>query len=299
MPFRKKRTFKKKRRFTKRRGKRSGRRKPSLYGLTKNKTIIYHDKSATPSGLPNAYYCTLNFHRVYEVDETALSTVRTYSPSILDKVFNATSQPVHEWDQFNALYNRYVVLAFDWKIKFLNYTSADPLNVVIVAWPQSDSPSSVNDAMNREGAQSRLLQQSGGGSAAFMTMSGHVNCAKIIGVKNLVTEWEFWGNKSSSPQIYPRFYIYVKNAAAVVAVRYVADLQFKIYTKFFDRENIPESMDSGLERRVFKQHWKSVMHDRALAEEKKKRKAALVERGCGSLDSVEEKLEDEMEMCVI
>lgn len=261
MPYKKKKnSFKKKswkkKGSSKARGKAIQRRVTNA--LARKQVIIYHDKTSNPSAFPAQYYTTMNYRRQIELDNASAFAVRTYTPSALDKVFNLTAgNDVQEFDEMLVLFERYVVQSYDWEFKFINL-SANPVQVTCHAWPHSESPTSNNIAMNRPGVRTYMLQGDASGSKSYRILKGHVNIAKLLGIKNVTIEEDLWGNGTTSPAIVPRFYITVSNTEGVSDQEWVADVNFKIHCKWFDRNSIPASADSQFGGRSFKPHFKSL-----------------------------------------
>ncbi len=238
MPFRKKRSFKKKRRFTKKRSKKGGRKAAQsmvLKRLARQKVVIFHDPNKSCSAFPSQYFTTMLFQASFLRAETATFHVENFTPNVLDKMVNATSDPAHEFAVLNSLYRRYVVLAVDYRITFTNLTT-NAIQIAVIPWPHADTPVGNQDAATREG--SRILDlQAVGATHAWKKLSGHINIGKLFGVKHVTVQEDFWGMNAISPDFIPRLYVATTNQQAVSSINYIADVTFRLYCKWFDRKD--------------------------------------------------------------
>ncbi len=222
-----------------------------LKRLNRQKIIIFHDPAAAPSAFPAQYFTTMLFQGDFAPNNASALFARNYTPGALDKVFNNTSSPTHEFTVMNNLYRRYVVMAFDWHLSIISQ-QAQPMQIVVIPWPHADPPTTNVDANTREGAKSRDIQAQGEANAV-VKMSGHVNMAKLFGVKNVTTEEEFWGMNNTSPAFLARLYVVGINLGGTANVSFLNTVKIKIYCKWFDRKD-QETVDGGLH---FRPTWKA------------------------------------------
>jgi len=244
MPFRRRNFRRGKKKSFKKRSFKKKRRSPNVKGLARSRVIIYHDPHPTPSILPNAYYGTMTYRRQFNYPLTTALDNKIYTPTVLDKVVDLTSSKVHEFDEMNALYKRYVVMAFDWDIT-INNQSVDPVEYFIFPWTQAQDPGSNSDAMTRAGVHVYMAQNSSS-THAIIHDKGHCSIKKLFGIPKVASEEEFWGSGSTSPTIVPRFYMTVSNVLGNASTSYVVDIYFKMYVKWFDRNSIAVTDDGEM-----------------------------------------------------
>lgn len=218
------------------RKRRKRRRKLGRKTSIRKNRVVYREKGLRVCPLPQQYYCNMQWSRHIYGAETSAWTLHEYTPTVPDKMDNVTTSGQNKclyFDQMNALYNHYVVLGWRYDIEFVNLES-EPLQVVVLPWPNGEDPTSNKQIDMQPRARSRLLSPVGGKD--HFRMTGYVNVSKLFGVKNVEVEEDFWGTGTTSPSRAPRFYISISNAEGIQVAEFVLNVCISPYVKWFGRE---------------------------------------------------------------
>jgi len=240
MPYKRKR--KGKRSFKRKRRSRKGKRSGAMARYNRKQDWLFY-KAPTPGGgypspFPAAYFCKIPvFFDFTQAAGGANFIIHEFGPNTLTDVNSGVG---YEWAvRMMNLYNRYVCLAYKWKMTFFNRSEpasgeSSAFSLYCLPWSENEDPTSEATIAFQKGVRHRIAAPAViSGSAAKTVMSGYVNLSQLTGVKDLGGEAAYWGTVSAPPTFQPKFYWACKNFDNVAESNFQVRIEFIGYFKFF------------------------------------------------------------------
>jgi len=191
-------------------------------------------------GFPDRIQTTLRYTDIWALGPGAQAGQYTYrGNSLFDPDYTSTGHQPRYFDQYSAVYSKYLVTSSSIKVSVMNNAGTSP--VFVVVFPATDIPTLLTGAPASEyprAKQSKLL-----GVAGYQTVAVNHKAATttILGLKPYqINDLDFSALVGANPTQIWYWNLFFQNVNAVnLSISVAIEMQFNC--EFFDRIEVPVS----------------------------------------------------------
>ncbi len=201
MPYKRKMAYKKKGRGRfrtgrgrypkKRRGRKGGAAFGRMLSLRMPRGSSGAGGSTSSAYIPDQYFCVHTYTGVMETSSSAVSVFFEYTPNNLFAV-DSGSQNAQGAKKMNALWNRWRVSAFSWKVTYYNRAvGATYYRFAVCPYPNGTAPADIEAMTMNRRCKTKMVGSGGSstipssGGATKATLSGYVTLDDLFGEKTI------------------------------------------------------------------------------------------------------------------
>ncbi len=189
---------------------------------------------AATSYLPNVYMCVHTFTDTFASATASEYLNFSYAPNALFSVDDLGGN-AQGAVKLTALYDKYQVFAFSWKIRFINRLAGTNFTFGAVPTDSSTAPVSALAFGSNQFARTKFAGEPGNGSASMVNISGFMKVDTLAGLKT-VYDKDYAATSTANPATRVWLHLMSDNEEAVAAQKVQGYIVLKLYTKWFERK---------------------------------------------------------------
>lgn len=197
-----------------------------------------------PSALPDRFFSKLRYSEQQQLTFTGygLPAVTQYRTlSLFDPRYNIGGHQPLAFDEFSILYNRYRVYGMKYKVTFVNKSTTEPQQWIILARPNTTTPTDTDVINESPYAKTGMLSVEG--ASGIKTVYGYVNNAGILGVskEQFRTDDRYQALTSADPVASPLLTVGHQSTDPTQGADVIIKVDLIYYCEFFDRKVLAKS----------------------------------------------------------
>jgi len=225
-------------------GARKGTTRRNYRGRTKRRSGPSKVMVKRPSALPDRFFTRLRYSEQQQLSFTGygLPAVTQYrTASLFDPRYNIGGHQPLAFDEFSILYNRYRVYGVAYKVTFVNKSTTEPQQWIILVRPNANTPTDMDVINESPYAKTGMLGVEGAGG--IRTVKGYVSNPLILGVSKVQFKTDDTNQAltSADPVVSPLLTVGHQSTDPTQGADCIIKVDLLYYVEFFDRRVLVKS----------------------------------------------------------